>query len=406
MTSWTRSLRVFGAAALAASLVLAGGSGRVALANGIGDLYVADPKGVLEIYLKASIIENQIPNLPATPSMLAFSANGTTLYASDKSTDLYQIKISDLSHSGPTRTAAPIAAMAYPFGSSLFVAVQGSKTLSVLTDGAASFADGPTLPSAPDLLAADSRETRFAAAAKDGSWVAIVEPASSKVIAVGGSAGIGGKVVDMAVARAEGYVWVATTGPNRVALVSLSTGQVASSAPLDAAPTSVTALGKYAVASAGSDLFRVQGTKASAWATAPAKVVGLASDLSAQFVYVATTDKVIALSVTDPKASPAASVALKNGAPAALAPVPNRGSSLAAATGANGSPTPSGHNGSAIATGKPHKTHPPSTDALDTLVPSGSANVDLGMLILGLGGVVVGVLFGSRYMIKRLVGES
>ncbi len=406
MTSWTRSLRAIGAAALAASFVLASGSGRVVLANGIGDLYVADPKGVLELYLKASIIENQIPDLPAVPSMLAFSANGATLYASDKSADLYQIKISDLSHSGPTRTATPITAMAYPFGSSLFVAVQGSKTLSVLADGAPTFADGPTLPAVPDLLAADPRETRFAAAALGASWVAIVEPASSKVISVGGAAGIGGKVVDMAVARAEGYVWVATTAPNRVALVSLSTGQVASSAPLDAAPTAVTALGKYAVASTGSDLFKIQGSKASAWATSPGKALDLASDLSAQFVYVATADKVVALSVADPNASPAASVKLTNGAPAALAPVPNRGSSLATATGADASPAATGHSGTTAVSATPRRTHAPSTDTLSELVSGSTANVDLGTLILGVGGIVVGVLLGSRSLIKRMIGEA
>lgn len=406
MTSWIRSLRALGAAALVAWVVLVGGSGRIALANGIGDLYVSDPKGVLELYLKASIIENQIPDLPAAPTMLEFSANGATLYASDKSTDLYQIRISDLSHSGPTRTVTPITAMAYPFGSSLFVAVRGSKTLRVLADGTASFADGPTLPAAADLLAADPRETRFAAAAKGGSWVAIVEPASSKVISVGGAAGIGGKVAAMAVARAEGYVWVATTAPNRVALVSLSTGQVASSAPLETAPTSVTALGKFAVASTGSDLFRVQGTKATAWAKAPGGVLDLAADLSAQFVYIATSDKVVALSVANPKASPAASVSLKDGAPGALAPVPNRGSSLAATTGADTSPAPSAHNGAAAATGKPQKTRAPATDALGPLSTGGPASIDLGTLALGLVTVVGGVVLGSRYLIKRLIGEA
>lgn len=407
MTSWTRVLRAFGAAAAAACLVLGGGSGHVVLANGIGDLYVADSAGIDEVYLKASTIEKPITDLPAVPSLLAFTPDGQTLYTASGSTDLYQIKISDLSHTGPTRTSAPVTALAHPFGSSLFVATEGSRTLSVLTDGGTSFADGPTLPSAPDLLAADPRETRFAAAARDGSWVAVVEPASSKVIAVGGSSGIGGKVVAMAVARAEGYVWVATASPNRIALVSLSTGKVASSAPLDAAPTAVAALGKFAVAATGDDLWKVQGSKASAWATAPGPVLGLAADLSAQFVYAAVSDKVVALAVAHPTASPAASVVLPKGPPTALAPVPNRGSSLSTSdsSGAAASAPSSQGGSSAKATTAPRKTHAPSTDTLGALATGRTPGMDPATLVLIVGGVVVAVVAGSRLLIKRLVGE-
>ena len=394
MSTWTRSLRVFGAVALAASLVLAGGSGRVVLANGVGDLYVADPKGVLEVYLKTSTIESPI-TVPAAPTMLAFTA------------DVYQIAISSLGVTGPTHAATPIVALAHPIGSSLFVAYRGAKTLGVLVDGAATFIDGPTLPASPDILAADPRETRFAAAAKGDTWVAIVEPSSSKVTEVGGSGGIGGKVVAMAVARAEGYVWVATSAPNRVALVSLSTGKVASSAPLDGAPTAITALGKFAVVAVGSSLVKVQAGAASAWAQASGPVLELASDLTASYAYVATADKVTALSVANPKASPAASVAVPNGAPAALAPVPNRGSSLGAAGGGDqGGTGASPGTGNGKSTAHPAtKTHAPATD---TVLGDGMriSSSDLTTVFIVVGAVIVAVLVGSRLLIKRLVGEK
>jgi DNA-binding beta-propeller fold protein YncE len=399
MTPWTRLLRACGAAALAALLVLSGGSGRIALANGVGDLYVADSNVVNEVYLKTSTIESPI-TVPAAPTMLAFTADGQTLYAADGTTDLYQIRISDLAVSGPTRAPKPITAMAHPFGASLFLALAGSSSLSVLQDGATAFIAGPTLPAAPDLLAADPRETRFAAAAKGAGWVAIVEPTSSKVIRVGGASGIGGKVVAIAIARAEGEVWVATSGPDRVALVSLASGKVVSSAPLDGAPVAITALDKFAVVAVGSSLYKIKSGAASAWATASGRVLALASDLSAQYVYVATATRVTAHAVAHPQATPAASVAMPNGAPTALAPVPNRGSSLAAA---GGDATANAAAANPKSTSRPAQTHAPATDALGG-VAIGGRTVDLATLLAGVGAVVLAVLVGSREVIKRLVG--
>lgn len=408
MTPWNRSLRVLGSAAVAVCLVLAGDPGRLALANGVGDLYVADAQGVEEVYLKSSIIESPI-KIPAAPSMLAFTADGQTLYTADGTTDLYQIAIVNLEVSGPQKAAKAITAIAHPYGADLFLAYEGSKGLGVLVDGATAFTDGPDLPAPADLLAADPRETRFAAAAKGDTWVAVVEPSSSHVTQVGGSAGVGGKVVGLAVARAEGYVWVATTGPNRVAKVSLATGKVAASIPLDGAPTAITAIEGAAVVAIGSDLVKVRTGAASAFATASGTVLELATDLTAGFVYVATSDRVTAISVATPTASPAASVAMPSGKPAALAPVPNKGSSLVSATtggteASAGTGASAGTNGSSTA--KPGKTHAPATDTDDAPGPLRIAGRDVTNLLLGVGALIVVVVIGSRYLIKRMVGEK
>jgi len=418
MPSWTRLLRTIGAAAVAACVVLAGGSGRLALANGVGDLYVADPsaKAVLEVYLKTSSIEKPI-DVQSAADALAFTPDGQTLYSSDGSTDLYQTRISDLSVTGPVKAAAPVTAIAHPMGSSLFLALQGSRQLSVLIDGSSTVIDGPTLPAVPTLLAADSREARFAAADAGGTWVSIVEPASGKVVEANQGKPLGGKVVAMAIARAEGYVWVATTGQDRVFLISLSTGAVVNSAPLnDGPPTAIAALGNYAVVASGARLDKVVAQSVTPWATAPGQVSGLAADLYAAFLYVATTDKVTALDVADPRATPQASVTMPGGTkPGALAPVPNKGSSLtstggtapSAGTTPSATPSPSGRAAAAtpgMPTPTPRRTHAPATDTVPAARASGPG-ADLGSLLLGVGAVVVAVVVGSRYLIRRLIGE-
>jgi hypothetical protein len=411
MTSWTRLLRTFAAAALTACLVLSGGSGNIALANGVGDLYVADPSGVRELYLKTQTTESLI-TVPEIPTKLAFTPDGQTLYAAGGTTDLYQVDIATLNVSGPTSAKGPIVALAHPEGSALYMAFDGSKTLGVLMDQAATVLDGATLTAAPDLLAADALDPRLVAGSTSGTWVSIFEPASGKVIQVGGTSGIGATVVAMSVARASGYVWVATKNQNRVFLISLSNGRVVSSVPISAGvPTAITALDDYAVVAVGSKLYKVVAKSVTPWATAAGPVVALSSDLTASFVYAATADSVTALDVTDPTAAPAAAVGLPKGAPTALAPVPNRGSSLANTSGTPTGAVPSiagtsgrGSGGTdAAGTSRPGRTQAP-TDTVSGLVPGGPG-MDAAAVLLGLGVLILATTLGSRYLIRRLVGE-
>ena len=61
-----------------APLLLAGLVGP-ALANGVGDLYIASPAGVLEVRVSTSTVVSTISLLPA-PQSLAFTPDGKTLY--------------------------------------------------------------------------------------------------------------------------------------------------------------------------------------------------------------------------------------------------------------------------------------------------------------------------------------
>jgi hypothetical protein len=435
MTPVTRLLRTLGAAAVAASLVLAGGSGRPALANGVGDLYVADPQHVEEVWLLHNQIEQAIAVPPSAtptgsaaasgtpaavaatctspapstggpaPTALSFTADGRTLYTANGSASLYTIRISDLCVMGPVAAPAPVSAIGHPKGTSLYVATAGSKTLSTLTDGTSTLADGPEIAGTPDILAADPRDVRVVAAKRGQPWLAIVDPslASTHMVTYpGGTAGIGGEVAAVAIARDESAVWVAMTGANpRVVRIDLSTGRVLNSAPLAGIPGALTAVDHGAVVSVGKTLYLVQGNKASTWAPQEAPVLQLATDLTAGYVYVATATTLSALDVTDPTATPAASVPMP-GAPAALAAVPDRASSLPA-TGGSVKPAASGNDANAAATAKPSRTHAPSTDTVSGLVDGRS--VDPATVLLGVGALVITVAVGSRHLLKRFITD-
>lgn len=397
MTSRTRLSRTLGAAALAVGLVLAGGPGMLVLANGDGDLYVATGKQIDEVHTVKQSVINQITAV-ANPSQLAFSPDGLTLYAANGTTSVTAIDIASLQPNGTYRTDRPVTAMAFPSGPSLYVATQGSATLSVLGAGSTAFIDGPKLQAAPDLLAASAFRPELAAAVRGGTWATVVQTANATLANADKGNAIG-KVADMAVARGEGYLWIATTSPNRVAEVDLATGDIIHSAMLDAAqPTAVAAMGNFAVAASGSTLYKIQGNGASTWANAPGKILDLAADRTGTVLYAATADKVIAYNAAD--LGHPTIVPINDNAPLSLAPVPNRDSSVATVAA---DPVASG-DGGASATGapRPAKTRAPATDTPASLV-AGGRSVDLVSLALGLGALVVVVTLGTRLAIKRLI---
>jgi hypothetical protein len=458
----TRLLRTLAAATMAVSLLLAGGSGRVALANGVGDLYVADPQNVDEIYLKQQKIEMRIPVPPTAaslasnppgsaaptatptssdsaapsasgqvsypvwtraetctdpappkttpaPTHLAFTIDGKTLYAANGTTDLYAIRVSDLCPRGPITTAAAVTAIAHPKGSALYIAMAETKMLSVLSDGGTTPIEATSVLATADILAADPREPRLIAAKAGEPWIAILDAASpsGKPVYAAGAKGLGGKVVAVAIARAEGYAWIAESSPNRVYRIELATGHVTNTAVLDGgAPTAITAIDGAAIVSVGADLFRVRAGQnvATKWATADQPILQLASDLNAGYVYTGTASAVAAINVTTPlKVS--ASVPIP-GAPTAFAAIPNGPSTLPAVNGsANGGTGggPGNSNGTTNGSAKPHKTHAPPTDTISDV--AGGMNADITSVIAVLAGVVVVVTVGSHLLIKRLIRE-
>jgi DNA-binding beta-propeller fold protein YncE len=400
MTNRTRLLRVLASAAMAACLVLSGGSG--VLANGVGDLYVADPTGVQELYLKAARIEQSVPVTPG-PSMLAFTPDGKTLYAGDGTASLTEIDIASISVAGSVTLPSAAVAIAHPRGTALFIAYKDQKSLGTLLDGDSKVGSGALLPGTPDILAADRHEARLVAAQAGKPWISIIEPLSAKVQPVGnGVTGIGGNVVAIAVARDEGFAYVATTSPNRVARIRLDTGAVTWNVPLDAAPSAIAAVSGAAVVAIDTRVLKVAAGKLSAFADAGGPVLGLAGNDEGKFAYIATTSAVTAIALADPTAKPASKVALAKGRPAALAPVPRDSSLATSSSGSQASAGASpGGTGPAAA-----RSRPPATDTVGGGPLFVRPGQDLTAVLAAAAAIAVAVLVGSRKVIARLTDQA
>ena len=398
MITRTRFLHVLASTAAAVCLVLSGGS--AVLANGVGDLYVADATGVEELYLKADRIEQSVTVNPG-PSMLAFTPDGKTLYTGDGTARLTEIDIASISVSGSVTLPSSAVAIAHPRGSALFIAYKGQKSLGTLLDGDSLVGSGALLPGTPDILAADRHEARLVAAEAGKPWLSIIEPLSAKVQPVGnGTRGIGGNVVAVAIARDEGFAYVATTSPNRVARVRLDTGNVTWTAPLDGVPTALAAVNAAAVVAVGNAVLKVSGGRATPFTSAGSPVVGLAGSDEGKFAYVATVDAVTAIALANPTAKPASRVTLTAGRPTFLAPVP-RDSSLATASSGTQPSQAAGRSGDAAG----ERTHPPATDTANGGPLGVPAGQDLTLILGAAALIAVVVLVGSRRLIAGLTDQ-
>jgi hypothetical protein len=399
MTTRTRLQRVLASAVMAACLVLSGGSG--VFANGFGDLYVGSAAGIDELRLKTENLENFLGLTPG-PTMLAFRPDGKVLFASDGSAQVTRIDINHIVVDSAVTLKVPAVALAHPRGTALFIAYRDQRTLGTLQDGDSTLETGQTLPGNPDILAADRHEARLVAAERGKPWITIIDPVNGKLITVGkGATGIGGDVVAIAVGRDEGYAYVATTSPNRVARIDLDTGLVDGAAPLDGAPTAIAAVKGAAVVAFGSTLSRVAGSTRTPFATADGPVLALAGSDEGKFAYVATATTVTAFPASDPAARPVSQVTLPHSRPTVLAPVPADSSLAASSTGGKGSPGAGGSDGAASG-----RSLVPATDTSGggpLFLPPGQ---DL-TVVLGVAAVLaIVVLLGSRKLIARLSGEG
>jgi hypothetical protein len=382
----------------AAMAVLVGipGVGGV-LANGVGDLYVATPAGVHEVYLLGGSVVETVPIEPG-PVRLAFTPDGRSLYAGDGSRSLVRIDLESISLAQTYHLPAAAAGIAHPRGDALLLAYPDSRALGILIAGDDTPSAGPGLPGPADILAADRRETRVVAAARGQSWVAIVEPASAAVTKVD----VEGKVTAIAIARDEGFAYVATTGPDRLALVSLDSGTVTWSTPLDGAPADVTAIPSAAIVAVGDRLVRVAAGKAGPWTDLPADTLRLATSDEGGFVYAGTASTVYAIAVADPTAKPAASVKIPGGTPATLAPVPRSSSLARAGAGAASIGQPGSSPG--VGSGG-HASGPPATDTTSGGARFRPAGPDA-LTLFGSAGVIALVLMaGARLAFRRLLDE-
>ena len=96
------------------------------LANGVGDLYVASAAGVLEIHVKTSTVVSTIPMVPA-PLSLAFTPDGTTLYACGGGSAIIPIDIATLDVQSSVIMPGPVSVLAFPAGQILVGSGTGSQ---------------------------------------------------------------------------------------------------------------------------------------------------------------------------------------------------------------------------------------------------------------------------------------
>jgi hypothetical protein len=402
MPTLTRFLRALVATLVVAGLVVPGAS--TALANGLGDLYVAAPGGVDEVFLKGEQIVTEV-EIGGGASHLAFTNEGASLFVIDGEGGLQRIDIESISVAQSYSLTTDAAAIAHPKGTSLFIALAGEARLAVLPEDEDATTGGPTLSGAPDLLAADRHENRFVAAQAGHSWLDVVEPASAHVTNVT----MDGDIVAIAIARDEGYAYVAMEDPNQVARVALATGKVDWRADLSGAPSALTAVPEAAIVAIDDGLFRVKGGKAAPWSTEATGVEGPVIDLATSdegaYVYVATEERIIAVNVTMPDTKPAAAVALAE--TAWLAPVP-KASSLVPNGGDDtdtGSGTGTG-TGTGDGTGE-DASNAPATDTEDEGGPLWHRSAPDPALLFGVGAAIVGVVLGGTYAVmRRTIGAS
>ena len=400
MTTLTRLLRALGATLAVAGLVLSGAS--VVLANGVGDLYVAVPGGVDEVHLAGGRIVTTV-DTGGAGSTLAFTNDGAFLFVVDEEGSLGRINIEDITVDRTYSLGKDAVALAHPKGTSLFVALAGEAALAVLPQDEADTTEGPTLSGAADLLAADRRENRIVAAQAGHSWLDIVEPASAHVTKVQ----LDGDIVALAIARAEGYAYVAMEAPNLVVRVSLATGIVDWTVELSGAPSALTAVPEAAVVAIGDALFRVKSGKVAEWSTARTGIEGPVTELATSdegaFVYAATDTTIVAINAAQPDAEPAATVAVAGGA--WLAPIPKE-SSLYRGGGPGDGPDSSAGTGGESGTGT-GASHAPATDTEGGSGPLWRRSGPDPLLLGGIGvAIMAGVLVGSYALLKRTVGEG
>ncbi|HEX8939074.1 MAG TPA: hypothetical protein VF763_02835 [Candidatus Limnocylindrales bacterium] len=328
------------AAALVAVLWLAAVASPVA-ANGIGDLYAATRDGVLELHVDSARVVNVVPLVPG-PTALAFSADGRALFAAGGLHRVVRIDIETLAVGDPVTLPGIAAALAYPQGIALAIALRDRGTIGVLSGaaGATEVRESGRLPGAPDLLAADRRDPRVVAAAIGASWVTVFDPATFALR----SGTVTGAVTAVAVDRDRGGALVATRSPDRLYRLDLGDLHVLWQAALPAAPTAVAPTADGIVAAGGSSLWAVTRDGTRPFATAKGSIAGLAVSDEGRVVHVAVGDQVQAFAADG---TPARLLTLGTGRDAsALAAVPAGSSLFAGGHGTTGAAT-SGSSGGA-----------------------------------------------------------
>lgn len=301
-----------------------------ALANGIGDLYVAVDDGVLELSVATAQLVTKV-DLTPTPRSIAFSNDGRSLYAANGTRRLDVIDIETISFSGKIELRAAATLVVVPKGETALAAGPQSRRLALVNLEDRSLRETEPLPGTADILAADRRDRRVLAAQSGASWVAIVDADDASVV----TAKVPGRIVAAAADRSGGGGYLVTSSPNRLVRIDYASAKVQWDAALPGRPIAVASMvtGPIvavagAVAGAGA-LWTVIHRTAAPWATLPASVVALVPNDDGGIMYAALPDRILALDLGGEvrRTLPIAAADGLHG----LAAVPAPGSSLGAA---------------------------------------------------------------------------
>ena len=348
---------LFTGGALAALLTLTL-SGAV-LGNGVGDLYVATASGVLEVHVKTSTVVSTIPMVPA-PQSLAFSPDGTTLYASGGGTMVIPIDIATLDVQSSIAMPGAVSALAFPAGNVLVATMPTRRTLAFAVVHGGAVTESSELPGAGNLLAGDRRDARVAVAEAGKSWLVVVDPATSTMK----KTTVDGSIVALAIDRDHGGVLVATQSPNSLIRVDLSSMVATWTVKLAGAPVSVAALASTVVVGGGTNLWKVDGKTATIFAAARQSALALTASDEGSVLHVA---EATGIEIFDSKGSLQRTLEMAdNQAPAAMAVVP-RGSSLFVGRGAvDATSSPSAGTNGAMSGGLATPQPPTTSTVVDT----------------------------------------
>jgi hypothetical protein len=405
MTPSSRLLRTLLALLALVATALPGAT--VVLANGIGDLYVGLPAGVTELYLKEEQLLFTV-ELDAEPLNLAFTNDGTSLYAGDGRRSLVRIDIGDMTVADQYTLTDDVPSFAHPKGGMLYLAVPADEAFAIIADGEAEIAAGPALHGPADLVAADRRDFHVVAAESGKGWVDVLDTVSNTVTKVD----VDGGVVALTVAADDGVAFVASASPDTLTQVDLDTGKVAWKVRLEAAPSAVTWAGtespRMAIAAVGDTLVWAKDGETATWATLEAAPGAISTADEGAYVYAATPTGLTTVTVADPTAKPAAEIALDS-QPAALAPIPKT-SSLSKSGGSGSGSQGSGTTGQAGSGGPDSNGESPTkAPATDTEGEGGRrfrpAGPDPLLLLGGAALIAVIVVAGTRGAIGRLTKE-
>jgi len=339
--------KAIAAAGALASLLTMTLSGPV-LANGVGDVYVASSAGVIEVHVKTATVVSTI-QVGLAPQSLAFSPDGHTLYASNASAKVVPIDIATLDVQAAITMPGQVSGLAFPSGEVLVATMPTRRTLAFAVVHGGAVTESSQLPGSGNLLAGDRRDPRVAVAEAGMSWLEIVDPATSTMK----KTTVSGGIVALAIDRDRGGVLVVTQNPNSIVRVDLTSLANTWTVALSAVPTGVASLTDTDVVASGSNLLKVDGKTAVAFATTREPAIFLTPSDEGSVLHVAESTGV---EVFDAKGSLQRTLELKDDrAAVAMAAVP-RGSSLFLGQGATATAVPSGATAPALATQQPPTT--------------------------------------------------